>query len=94
MKGDAERLLHERAQKLEDLARAATRATLHTKEAWGAKPGEPLEEFPSALRRTLLQLGVLETAERLINSRKAIGKGEGTKSTTKSEETKNGKCKT
>ena len=98
LKGDAERLFHERTLKLEDLGRAATRpATLHTQKAWGAEPGEPLQEFPRALMRTLLQLGVSQQdAERLINNRKAnqFGKGEGTQSTTKSEETKTGKRKT
>ena len=33
-------------------------ATHHTAAAWGAQPGEPRNEFPRALRRTLLDLGL------------------------------------
>ena len=54
----AQRLLHEREQKQKDMARAVNPpATHHTEAASGAQPGEPLEAFPRAVRRTLLVLG-------------------------------------
>ena len=70
MCGEADRLLQERTQKLKDLERAVSRpATRHTAAAWGARPGEPLPEFPRALRRTLLELGVEpDLAEQLIDT--------------------------
>ena len=72
-------LLEERKQKLMDFDRAAPRpATMYTAAAWGAEPGEPLPEFPRALRRTLLELGVeLEFADKLIDSGVKGGKGKG-----------------
>ena len=55
---EAQRLLHEREQKQKDMARAVSHpATRHTAAASGAQPGEPLEAFPRAVRRTLLVLG-------------------------------------
>ena len=54
---------------MKDLERAVSRpATRHTAAAWGARPGEPLPEFPRALRRTLLELGVLlDLADQLVD---------------------------
>ena len=55
----ADVLLGQRLEKLRDLERAVSHpATHHTAAAWGARPGEPLQEFPRALRRTLLELGI------------------------------------
>ena len=68
-----------------DLARAVTHpATHHTAAASGAQEGEPLEAFPRAVRRTLLELGVEQTlADQLIRVEGEKGqkgqKGEGTK---------------
>ena len=78
MRGEADRLLQERTQKQADPERAATRpATLHTVTAWGAGPGEPLFQFPRALRRTLLELGVsLDLADQLVDTGE---EGEGNK---------------
>ena len=77
LRGDADRLLQERMQKQMDMERAVSHpATHHTAAAWGAQPAEPLPEFPRALRRTLLELGVLQDmADKLV----ATGKGEGQK---------------
>ena len=65
------------------LERAVSRpATHHTAAAWGARPGEPLNLFPRALRRTLLELGVSQDmADQLVDTGK--GKDEGTKGGTK-----------
>ena len=65
---EAQRLLDERERMQKDLARAVTHpATHHTAAASGAQEGEPLEAFPRALRRTLLELGVEQTlADQLI----------------------------
>ena len=53
-----------------DLERAVSRpATHHAAAAWGARPCEPLHEFPRALRRTLLDLGVpLDLADQLVDT--------------------------
>ena len=79
----AQRLLDEREGTQKDLARAVTHpATHHTAAASGALEGEPLQQFPRALRRTLLELGVSQdTADQLVDTGK--GKGEGTKGGTK-----------
>ena len=82
LRGDADRLLQERRQKQMDLERAVSHpATHHTVTAWGALPGEPLTEFPRALRRTLLELGVSQDlADKLVDTGKGEGqKGEGKK---------------
>ena len=81
----AQRLLDERKRLQKDLARAVTHpATHHTAAASGAQEGEPLEAFPRAVRRTLLELGVEQTlADQLIRVEGEKGqkgqKGEGTK---------------
>ena len=69
MRGEADRLLQERTQKLTDMERAGTHpATHHTEAAWGARQGEPNHEFPRALRRTLLDLGVpRDLADQLVD---------------------------
>ena len=74
LRGEANRLRQERMQKLMDLERAVSHpATHHTKPAWGAQPGEPLNSFPRALRRTLLELGVpLETADQLVDPGRGV----------------------
>ena len=66
----ANRLKQERMQKMLDLERAASHpATHHTAAAWGADTGEPLPEFPRALRRTLLELDVSpDLADRLVDT--------------------------
>ena len=82
LRGNANRLLQERRQKQMDLLRAVSHpATHHTVTAWGAQPSEPLTEFPRALRRTLLELGVLQDlADKLVDTGKGEGqKGEGKK---------------
>ena len=82
---EAQRLLDERAQKQQDFDRAVSHpATHHTAAASGAQEGEPLEAFPRAVRRTLLELGVEQTlADQLIRVEGEKGqkgqKGEGTK---------------
>ena len=82
---EAQRLLDERERMQKDLARAVTHpATHHTAAASGAQEGEPLEAFPRAVRRTLLELGVEQTlADQLIRVEGEKGqkgqKGEGTK---------------
>ena len=81
----AQLLLDERERMQKDLARAVTHpATHHTAAASGAQEGEPLEAFPRAVRRTLLELGVEQTlADQLIRVEGEKGqkgqKGEGTK---------------
>ena len=79
MRAEATELLVERKKQLMDFDRAASHpATMYTAAAWGAEPGEPLPEFPRALRRTLLELGVeVEFADKLIDSRGTGGKGKG-----------------
>ena len=79
LRGEADRLLQERTQKLIDLERAVSRpATRHTAAAWGARPGEPLPEFPRALRRTLLELGVSQDlADQLVDTEGQGNKGGG-----------------
>ena len=70
---------------LMDFDRAARRPpNRYTEAAWGAGPGEPLAEFPRALRRMLLELDVKkELADRLVdpphknNDKKVEGKGNG-----------------
>ena len=78
LRGEAHRLLQERTQKLMDLERAVSRpATRHAAAAWGARPDEPWNEFPRALRRTLLDLGVpLDLADQLVDTSE---EGEGQK---------------
>ena len=65
---EAQRLLDERERMQKDLARAVTHpATHHTAAASGAEEGEPLEHFPRAVKRALLELGVSQTlANQLI----------------------------
>ena len=85
LRQEARRLLVERQRLQEDLARAVTHpATHHTPAASGAGEGEPPEQFPRAIRRTLLVLGVDQTlADQLIRVEGEKGqkgqKGEGTK---------------
>ena len=84
LRDEAHGLLRERMQKLMDPARAVSRpATNHTAAAWGARPGEPQHEFPRALRRTLLVLGVSQAmADQLVDTGEGPGegkKGEGKK---------------
>ena len=82
---EAQWLLQEARRMQKDLARAVTHpATHHTAAASGAQEGEPLEAFPRAVRRTLLELGVEQTlADQLIRVEGEKGqkgqKGEGTK---------------
>ena len=46
--------------------------------AWGAGPGEPLFQFPRALRRTLLELGVSQDlADQLVDTEGQGNKGGG-----------------
>ncbi len=87
MRGEAHRLLQERMQKQMDLERAVSRpATHHTAAAWGARPGEPLPEFPRALRRTLLELGVSQDmADHLVDTGNGLGEGKGKKGGRKGE---------
>ena len=65
---EAQRLMDERDRMQKDLLRAVTHpATHHTPSASGAQEGEPQEQFPRAVRRTLLVLGVEQaTADKLI----------------------------
>ena len=78
MRDEAHWLLQERTQKQMDLARAVSRpATLLTAAAWGARQGEPLHEFPRALRRTLLELGVSQAmADQLVDTGEGPGEGQ------------------
>ena len=79
---EAQQLLDRRTRMQKDLARAATHpATHHTVAASGAQEGEPMEQFPRAVRRMLLDLGVEQTlADKLIGVEGEKGqKGEGTK---------------
>ena len=63
LRQEAKRLLDERARVQKHVTRAVHHpATHHSAEASGAQPGEPLEQFPRALRRTLLELRVEQTA--------------------------------
>ena len=79
LKSEADRLLEERRQKLMDVDRAAFRPpNQYTEAAWGALPGEPLPEFPRALRRMLLELGVgVDVADKMVDP--GAGKGKDTK---------------
>ena len=84
LRDEAHGLLQERMQKLTDPARAVSRpATNHTAAASGARPGEPQHEFPRALRRTLLVLGVSQAkADQFVDTGEGPGegkKGEGKK---------------
>ena len=65
---EAQRLLEQRERVQKDLTRAVTHpATHHTAAASGAQEGEPHEQFPRALRRTLLELGVpQDLADQLV----------------------------
>ena len=78
MRDEAHGLLQERMQKQKDLARAVSRpATLHTAAAWGARPGEPLHEFPRALRRTLLEMRVERfMADKIVDAGEGPGDGQ------------------
>ena len=73
---EAQQLLDERKRMQQDLARAVTHpATHHTAAASGAQEGEPLEAFPRAVRRTLLELGVEQTlADQLIRVEREKGR--------------------
>ena len=64
------RLNRERTDILSNMERAVTHpATEHTREAWGAQDGEPLEQFARAMRRALLELSVeVEMANHLVNT--------------------------
>ena len=76
LRQEAKRLLDERARVQKHVTRAVHHpATHHSAEASGAQPGEPLEQFPRALRRTLLCLGVEQSQADHI-----IGRAEGAKS--------------
>ena len=93
---EAQRLLDERERMQKDLARAVTHpATHHTAAASGAQEGEPLESFPRAVRRTLLELGVEQTlADQLIRVEGQKGqKGQGNKGGGKKGGGKRGKGK-
>ena len=76
---EVQRLLDEREQKQKDFARAVTHpASLHTAAASGAQPGEPVEAFPRAVRRTLLELGINEDmADKIVRVEGEKGKGKG-----------------
>ena len=95
----ARRLLVERQRLQKDLARAVTHpATHHTPAASGAGEGEPADQFPRAIRRTLLELGVDQTlADQLIRVEGEKGqkgqKGTGNKGGGKKGGGKNGKGK-
>ena len=57
---EADRLVLRAERKQGDEARATTRPPNRYTERWasGAAPGEPIQAFPRALRRTLLELDV------------------------------------
>ena len=94
---EAQRLMDERDRMQKDLLRAITHpATHHTPAASGAGEGEPAEQFPRAIRRTLLVLGVDQTlADQLIRVEGEKGqkgqKGTGNKGGGKNGGGKNGK---
>ena len=96
---EARRLLVERQRLQKDLARAVTHpATHHTPAASGAGEDEPAEQFPRAIRRTLLVLGVDQTlADQLIRVEGEKGqkgqKGTGNQGVGKKAWGKNGKGK-
>ena len=96
---EARRLRVERQRLQKDLARAVTHpATHHTPAASGAGEDEPAEQFPRAIRRTLLVLGVDQTlADQLIRVEGEKGqkgqKGTGKKGGGKKGWGKNGKGK-
>ena len=84
LKNMADELLEERRLQLIDLDRAATvPATQHTLAAWGALPGEPLPEFPRALRRMMLECGIpVNIADEIVDPSggdSSSGKGKGGK---------------
>jgi len=85
LRAEADRLVQQMRQTQMDLGRAATHpATQYTATASGAQHGEPLSEFPRALRRTLLELGVSQDmADHLVDTGNGTGdegqKGEGKK---------------
>ena len=59
MTREAHQLLQKGEALLKDPQRAVHHpATQHTAQQWGAERGAPLEHFPRALRRTLLDLGL------------------------------------
>ena len=68
LRQEARRILVERQRLQEDLGRAVTHpATHHTPAASGAGEGEPADQFPRAIRRTLLELGIEQSlADQLI----------------------------
>ena len=79
LRSEAEGLLERMRAMQANIERAASHpATHHTRAAWGAAPGEPEHEFPRALRRTLLELGVpVETADKLIDTAGSAAAGDG-----------------
>ena len=84
LRSEAAVVIAERNKQLSDLDRAAWRPpTRHTQSAWGAAPGEPLPLFPRAIRRTMLELGVVpELADRMVDPgepEQGKGKGKGVK---------------
>ena len=86
LSSEAAALKKERMDMLTDFDRAArVPPNKYMEKAWGAAPGEPLAEFPRALRRMLLECDVkLEMADRMvlvkpqnIDNDKARASGEG-----------------
>ena len=75
MRAEAEMLEHMRMEKLRDIQYYQNHPpTHHAPEAWGADPGEPRHQFPRALRRTLLAMGVDEAdADALIDTGEGAG---------------------
>ena len=71
-------MLQERAEKLVAMERAASHSATHyTEAAWGAEPGEPLPEFPKALRRIMLDLGApQDLANKMVNTGENPSEGE------------------
>ena len=99
LRQEARRLLVERQRLQKDLGRAVTHpATHHTPAASGAGEGEPADQFPRAIRRTLLVLGIEQSlADQLIRVEGEKGqkgqKGTGNKGGGKKGGGKNGKGK-
>ena len=78
MRSEATMLRQKRMEKLTDMERAVTRpATRHTAAAWGAQPGEPLPLFARALRRSLLDMGVEDLADSLVDPGEEEDEGKG-----------------
>jgi hypothetical protein len=75
MRDEAAMLKHMRLEKLSDIQYYQTHPpTHHAAEAWGAEPGEPRPQFPRALRRTLVAMGVDEAeADALIDTGEGAG---------------------